>query len=92
MRHHVALRNEPQQHLIEFVGIRSSPPTYKNKAGLHLVTLVIKKTVIPEVFYRESMLSNRFPIKDFGNDELLLLPYLQVTAVGLKMNPRHQKF
>jgi hypothetical protein len=48
---------------------------------LHLVTSVIKKTVIPEVFYRESMLSNRFPIKDFGNDELLLLPYLQVTAL-----------
>ena len=39
---------------------------------LQPVSSVTNKLVISEVFYRESILSNRFPIKDFGNDERLV--------------------
>jgi hypothetical protein len=36
------------------------------------VLLYADKSVIPEVFYRESIAEYGFPIKDFGNDERLV--------------------
>ena len=39
---------------------------------LQPVSSVTNKSVIPEVFYRESIAEYGFPIKDFGNDELLV--------------------
>jgi hypothetical protein len=39
---------------------------------LQPVSSVTNKSVIPEVFYRESIAEYGFPIKDFGNDERLV--------------------
>jgi hypothetical protein len=39
---------------------------------LQPVSSVTNKSVIPEVFYRESIAKYGFPIKDFGNDERLV--------------------
>ena len=39
---------------------------------LQAVSSVTNKSVIPEVFYRESIAEYGFPIKDFGNDERLV--------------------
>ncbi len=39
---------------------------------LQPVNSVTNKSIIPGVFYRESIAEYGFPIKDFGNDERLV--------------------
>jgi hypothetical protein len=49
---------------------------------LQAVSSVTNKSVIPEVFYRESIAEYGFPIKDFGNDERLVGYNIRVVTLG----------
>ncbi len=40
----LAVRNEPQQIQLDAVGVRSSPPTYKNKPDTKLEVVTFSKT------------------------------------------------
>ncbi len=48
---------------------------------LQPVSSVTNKSVIPEVFYRESIAEYGFPIKDFGSDERLVGYELRVVTL-----------
>jgi hypothetical protein len=48
---------------------------------LQPVSSVTNKSVIPEVFYRESIAEYGFPISDFGNDERLVGYELRVVTL-----------
>ena len=55
---------------------------------LQPVSSATNKSVIPEVFYRESIAEYGFPIKDFGNDERLV--GYELTGCNSSLNISHE--